>query len=634
VLEGVLEALASLPPDRRSAALEGLDLSAFGAASSDGVAGLVETLAAKNAQLHARIHELELDLGETRARALGDPLSPGDRVLAERDRIELQTLRAEAERLRADLEKAQETLKKARRGGTTPPRTASAPFTHPEGQAPPVETDPARIAQALFVKLQGKGRSNPLRPAVFVIPASGPGLVSTASEPEFRAVGDVELAANRWWMDRCQPGVPVKIHDAGGAKVPQLDSREPAGSVYAFELPFPEGKGFLLVTGKRARALDEASIHNLAATLGWFGQILYLALKAAPAASPAAASAGAAPRTDQSPARAGGDSAPLTAWRAAGKVLRARDLAGIGEAICVQGCEVARAKGAALYVLSPYNEQLSLTRLHGLKAVNVKQAAVLGKGLLGEAVDRRATLHLGGAGKAVLSEVEGVTDAIVVPLLGPDTTAGGLVLADPAGGGSIFEPIDVQRAGELAEPLGLVLAHALSAQGLREKLEIDEMTGLHNRHFLDSRIAELVASVKAHQYRESFAMVLIKLNRLLDYAADEDAYRTTGVLTMLATLLQERVPRGGLLARHGASTFAIVLPGARKTNAADVAMSILNAISALPVSPASGAQATAAAAVGVYPLDSIDQNAFLELMDQALARAAGAGVSTLKYARD
>lgn len=630
MLEGVLEALASLPPDRRSAALEGLDLSAFGAASSDGVAGLVETLAAKNAELHARVHQLELDLGEARARALGDPLSPGDRVLAERDRTELQTLRAEAERLRAELEKAGETLKKARRGGTTPPRTASSPFTHPEGQAPPVETDPARIAQSLFVKLQGKGRSNPLRPAVFVVPASGTGLVSTPSEPEFRAVPDVELAANRWWMDRCQPGVPVKIHDAGGAKVPQPDSREPAGSVYAFELPFPEGKGFLLVTGKRARALDEASIHNLAATLGWFGQILYLALRAGPASPPAAAT----PGTEASPGRAGSDSAPLAAWRAAGNVLRARDLAGIGEAICAQGREVARARGAALYVLSPYNEQLSLTRLHGLKAVNVKQAAVLGKGLLGEAVDRRVTMHLGGAGKGVLSEVEGISDAIVVPLLGPDTPAGGLVLVDPAGGGSTFEPIDVQRAGELAEPLGLVLAHALSAQGLREKLEIDEMTGLHNRHFLDSRIAELVASVKAHQYRESFAMILIKLNRLLDYAADEDAYRTTGVLTMLATLLQERVPRGGLLARHGASTFAIVLPGARKTNAADVAMSILNAISALPVSPASGAQATAGAAVGVYPLDSIDQNAFLELMDQALARAAGAGVSTLKYARD
>lgn len=568
MLEGVVEALASLPADKRTAALEGLDLSAFEAVPSGRAESLVDALTAKNAQLQSRVHQLELDLAESR------------------------------------------------------------------GEGSKVELDPAQIAQSLFLRIQGKGRANPLRPALFVLPANGPGLVSTANEPEFRPMTDGDLAANLWWMDRCQPGAPLKVHDAGGARAPGPDSREPASSIYAFELPFPEGKGFLLVTGKRTRALDEASIQSLAASLGWFATDLHLALRATPGAGLGGSASGLVAPGEAAGPPSGSSAAALAAWQAAGVVLQARDFAGILEAICAQGCEIARAKGAALYTLSPFNEQLSLARTRGLRPFNVSPTGVLGRGLLGEAVARRATLSLTKTAKGATSEVEGVSDAIAVPLLGADTPMGGLVLAAPAGGGSTFEAVDVRRASELAEPFGLVLAHALSVQELREKLEVDETTGLHNRHFLDTRIAELAASVKASQYRESFALLLVKLNRLLDYAADEDAYRTTGVLTMLATLLKERVPRGGVVARHGASTFAIILPGARKTDAADVAMSVLNAISALPVSPASGAQATAAAAVGIYPLDSIDLNAFLELLDQALARAAAAGVSTLKFARD
>jgi diguanylate cyclase (GGDEF)-like protein len=159
-----------------------------------------------------------------------------------------------------------------------------------------------------------------------------------------------------------------------------------------------------------------------------------------------------------------------------------------------------------------------------------------------------------------------------------------------------------------------------------EKTVRDALTGAHNRHFLDERLAAEVSF--ANRHRTPLTVMFVdadhfkKVNDTYGHAAGDE------VLRRVARLLCDSMRTEDVVARYGGEEFVVLLRGVPTTGALAVAERVRAGVEALKIGYG-GRWIPVTVSIGVAtmsaerPVESTE--ALLALADGALYRAKGAG---------
>ncbi|HSK46891.1 MAG TPA: diguanylate cyclase [Coriobacteriia bacterium] len=149
----------------------------------------------------------------------------------------------------------------------------------------------------------------------------------------------------------------------------------------------------------------------------------------------------------------------------------------------------------------------------------------------------------------------------------------------------------------------------------------DPLTGLYNRRFFFSRLADEME--RAERYDEQMSLVTIdvdafaEVNRRLGHTAGER------LLRQIASLLTSRSQRGWIIARVGGDDFGVIMPETSAVDASVVAQGLLDVIEI--ASGAAPGSVSASAGIAAYPQHAEDPETLFRLSEGALYQAKRAG---------
>src|SRR6266850_4461408 len=149
----------------------------------------------------------------------------------------------------------------------------------------------------------------------------------------------------------------------------------------------------------------------------------------------------------------------------------------------------------------------------------------------------------------------------------------------------------------------------------------DELTGLHNRR-------SLLQILKARDPKETAALVLFDFEGFRNVNDQLGRGRADQLLRDFAERLRLATGPGDTLARHGGDSFALLLPGRPRDDAAALIEQFLQSCADPPLLTASEklkANPPVAAGVAGYPDDGPSPDAVIEAASRALFAARRAG---------
>ncbi|VVE89368.1 HAMP domain-containing protein [Pandoraea bronchicola] len=156
----------------------------------------------------------------------------------------------------------------------------------------------------------------------------------------------------------------------------------------------------------------------------------------------------------------------------------------------------------------------------------------------------------------------------------------------------------------------------------------DQLTGLPNRAYFESRLAQALAD--ARELGTHVALLYLDSDRFKEINDQLGHDAGDAVLVAIAERLRQPLREGDLVARLGGDEFAVMLPGVRQTsNAVRLAQSVLVAMEKPIVLPDGGEIVTSMSiGVALYPTHASDAPALLRVADAAMYQAKRAGVGT------
>ena len=235
---------------------------------------------------------------------------------------------------------------------------------------------------------------------------------------------------------------------------------------------------------------------------------------------------------------------------------------------------------------------------------------------------------------SLLHAVPGRTLFVLAFSLGTDAFSlgteigGALILGYDAEHGPDDE--EVALLWELGDRIAVALATARRDQELHRRAYFDSLTGLPNRALAMEELTFAVAAAERQRHR--LAVLFVDLD---DFSAVNDNLGHAAgdaVLVQTAERLRACVRKSDVVARLSSDEFAVVLTELRESaDAAVVAGSMIEALSA-PFELAQG-RANIAASVGVaiYPGDATDAEQLLKHADLALYRAKRGNAGTVTF---
>ena len=169
----------------------------------------------------------------------------------------------------------------------------------------------------------------------------------------------------------------------------------------------------------------------------------------------------------------------------------------------------------------------------------------------------------------------------------------------------------------------------ISQQQALEKLAMtDQLTGLHNRYFLNDFIEKALSLAKRHKHSLSLIMIdLDKFKYINDTFGHEQGDQ---VLVKVAEILQKKCRLEDIAVRLGGDEFLVVLPHCKAEQAMIKANDICVCIHAIK---ARDAKVVTAASFGVSSTEHADLNykALLDLADQSAYKAKKQGGNSVFY---
>lgn len=172
--------------------------------------------------------------------------------------------------------------------------------------------------------------------------------------------------------------------------------------------------------------------------------------------------------------------------------------------------------------------------------------------------------------------------------------------------------------------------HVTSERDRLARLSVrDELTGLYNYRYLNTRLAE--EHKRAEQHYEPFACLLIDIDQLR--VLNETGGRRAGDLAIVAVAqaIQRAVSELDVIARYGGEEFLVILPGTHFAGATSRAERIWRDVGALRVELEGRVHAlTVSVGVALYPARDVrTRDALLRAAESALQQAKREGGNRL-----
>lgn len=255
-----------------------------------------------------------------------------------------------------------------------------------------------------------------------------------------------------------------------------------------------------------------------------------------------------------------------------------------------------------------------------------------------------ATERLGAQANAWLglggSELEGLLDRVAdgmpeleqlfeTDIMSPRRAAG---IVDEAR--EVLAVRNLQLISEVAEQHRRASDLERNSRAWRETASRDALTGLHNRRYLDERLASEFATASEHGWPLTVGFL-----DLDHFKAVNDRHGHAvgdAVLVRIGEVLAKHLRSGDCLARYGGEEFIIVLPGTGAVNAAQVFDRLLTAVEQLVHNDERGTTFTVTASVGVAVQEGAQDvpesvGDLLRAADRALYDAKRAGRNCLRF---
>jgi diguanylate cyclase (GGDEF)-like protein len=216
---------------------------------------------------------------------------------------------------------------------------------------------------------------------------------------------------------------------------------------------------------------------------------------------------------------------------------------------------------------------------------------------------------------------------MILPLVASGHCLAVIALTDRADG-EAFESRDLASARLLAAPAALALARHRVSESLDELTRaatVDPVTGLFNRRYFEAQIQAEVQ--RARRQQQDLALLMVDIDdfkRINDTLGHLEGDR---VLRDVANLLRRGVRIFDLCARYGGEEFAIVMPGATRQVAVQVAERIRRSMHERSLQ--SAVAMTVSVGVGLLGPDETEED-LIGAADRALMSAKRAGKDVVK----
>jgi diguanylate cyclase (GGDEF)-like protein len=183
---------------------------------------------------------------------------------------------------------------------------------------------------------------------------------------------------------------------------------------------------------------------------------------------------------------------------------------------------------------------------------------------------------------------------------------------------------EIELAQALADGVSLALANLALREKLRSQALRDELTGLHNRRFLDETLPRLVAH--AERRGASLAVLMLDLDHFKQVNDRHGHAAGDAVLREVGLLLQARLRRMDLACRYGGEELIVLMPDCNATEALARARELCEQVRGMN-GGGSGAlpQVTVSIGVAAWPEHGEQVGKVIDAADAALYAAKRAG---------
>jgi diguanylate cyclase (GGDEF)-like protein/PAS domain S-box-containing protein len=222
---------------------------------------------------------------------------------------------------------------------------------------------------------------------------------------------------------------------------------------------------------------------------------------------------------------------------------------------------------------------------------------------------------------------QGYGSLVSLPLLPNGEIGGALMLyAEDAG---YFDDEELSLLEELAGDVSFALQYISKEEQLSYLAYYDLLTGLPNAALLRERLTQLVT----HRQAGTAAVFLVDLDRFAHLNDSFGRHVGDRLLTSVGKRLQRALGDNATVARFGADSFALVMPGLRQETEAGAILQekVLAAINKPFVIEGKEIRVSARAGVAVHPADGGDAETLLKNAEAALKGAQHSGVRYLFY---
>jgi diguanylate cyclase (GGDEF)-like protein len=200
---------------------------------------------------------------------------------------------------------------------------------------------------------------------------------------------------------------------------------------------------------------------------------------------------------------------------------------------------------------------------------------------------------------------------IVVPLLVAGEVIGTLNIGR-MGDNAYFSRNEFELTKLFAGQASIALENAETHGAIKVRAEHDALTGLRNHGSFQRELGEAVAAPGA----AGFALLMLDLDSFKAFNDTCGHPAGDALLTGVAGALRAATRGDDAVYRYGGDEFAVLLPGATRIEAYEVAERIRRNVAELP--GRTGPRVTASVGVACYPTDALTKDELVAIADQSL----------------
>lgn len=189
-----------------------------------------------------------------------------------------------------------------------------------------------------------------------------------------------------------------------------------------------------------------------------------------------------------------------------------------------------------------------------------------------------------------------------------------------------FSHTDMELLSNLAQHAALALDNTVHHKQVEKQSRLDSLTGTYNHRYFLKALQELIDD--AHIERKVISLIMLDIDFFKRYNDSFGHQVGDLVLTKLCETIQRNIKRGDFVGRWGGEEFVIALPGAKGSEAHQVAKRIQKTMQELVLSHPKHEKIpapTVSQGISVFPDEAGEIDRFIYLADQRLYKAKERG---------